>query len=222
MGGIADVLGNVNVIFYIVAYVVGGMPFGLLISKIVLGVNILNFGSGSTGATNVFRLFQSKNHKSAKLFSAATILLDALKGLFVVLAAKIMGLPFESQWAIAIISILGHCYSPFLGFNGGRGVSTAIGSVFLLMPLEGFVALIIWGIVGRVFKISSLSSLIGVLCGIIFTFIFPTIFDLPTNINLTKQIHSHVPVVLIGLFIIYTHVENIIRLFKGEEKKLNL
>lgn len=222
MDTIIDILSSINVIFYIIAYIAGGIPFGLLISKVVLGTNILHFGSGSTGATNVFRLFQSKNHKYAKLFSVTTIILDALKGLFVVLAAKLFGLSYETQWAIAIFSIIGHCYSPFLGFNGGKGVSTAIGSVFLLMPIEGCLGLVVWAIVGKVFKLSSLSSLVGILTGIALTFVTPYIFDLPTSINIVKQIHTHTPIVLIGLLIFYTHIENIIRLFKGQESKLNL
>ncbi|RDU72474.1 acyl-phosphate--glycerol-3-phosphate O-acyltransferase [Helicobacter anseris] len=215
-----SVITNINVLFYLFAYLFGGIPFGLVLTKIFFQIDIRKVGSGSIGATNVYRAIKEIQPQKAKFFSIITILLDATKGLIVVLFAKIFGLEYSVQWMIALLAILGHCYSPYLGFNGGKGVATAIGSVFLLMPIEGILGLIIWGIIGKVLKISSLSSLFGVLSGILFTFIIPNIFDLPQSINITKQIHSHVPVILIGVLIIYTHIPNIKRLLKGEEKKV--
>ena len=134
--------------------------------------------------------------------------------------AKAVGLSYETQWAIALLAIIGHCYSPYLGFKGGKGVATAIGSVLLLIPVEGICGLIVWGIVGKVFKISSLSSLIGALSGIVLTFVIPYILPLPDSISIVAQIHTHTPVVLIGLFILYTHIPNIKRLFSGQEGKV--
>lgn len=217
---VMSVITNINVLFYLFAYLFGGIPFGLVLTKIFFQIDIRKVGSGSIGATNVYRAIKEIQPQKAKFFSIITILLDATKGLIVVLFAKIFGLEYSVQWMIALLAILGHCYSPYLGFNGGKGVATAIGSVFLLMPIEGILGLIVWGIVGKVLKISSLSSLFGVLSGILFTFIIPNIFDLPQSINITKQIHSHVPVILIGALIIYTHIPNIKRLLKGEEKKV--
>lgn len=211
---------NPNILLYICAYLIGSIPFGALLVKIFAKKNILEIGSKSTGATNVYRAFIEISPKKAKFFSLLTLLLDAFKGLLVVLIAKIMGLSFETQYAIAILAILGHCYSPFLGFNGGKGVATAIGSVLLLIPVEGFCALIIWGIVGKVFKISSLSSLLGVLSGIILTFVIPNMFNLSESININSQIGTHVPVVLIGVIIINTHWENIKRLALKQEQQI--
>ncbi|PAF52450.1 glycerol-3-phosphate 1-O-acyltransferase PlsY [Helicobacter sp. 13S00477-4] len=217
---VLNIITNPNVIFYILAYLFGGIPFGLFLAKIFCGVNIRNFGSGSIGATNVYRALKDINAKKAKILSIFTIILDAIKGLIIVLLAKLFGLSYETQWAIAILSILGHCYSPYLNFNGGKGVATAIGSVILLMPVEGILGLIIWGIIGKIFKVSSLSSLIGVLSGIIFTFITPYVLKLPYSISILHQVHTHTPVIIIGIIILYTHIPNIIRLFKGEEKKV--
>lgn len=217
---IMSIITNINVLFYLFAYLFGGIPFGLVLTKIFFQIDIRKVGSGSIGATNVYRAIKEIQPEKAKIFSIITIFLDATKGLIVVLFAKIFGLEYSVQWMIALLAILGHCYSPYLGFNGGKGVATAIGSVFLLMPIEGILGLIVWGIVGKVLKISSLSSLFGVLSGILFTFIIPNIFDLPQSINIIKQIHSHVPVILIGALIIYTHIPNIKRLLKGEEKKV--
>ena len=78
----------------------------------------------------------------------------------------------------------------------------------------------VWFVVGKVFKISSLSSLIGVLSAIILTFIIPSILPLPQSLNINLQIHSHAPVLLMGALILYTHIPNIIRLIKKEEKKI--
>ncbi|WP_257874484.1 glycerol-3-phosphate 1-O-acyltransferase PlsY [Helicobacter sp. 11S03491-1] len=215
-----EIVTNINVIFYILAYLVGGIPFGLLLVKIFYKIDIRKIGSGSIGATNVYRAIKDNDVKKAKIFSFLTILLDAIKGLIVILFAKLFGLSYETQWMIAIMSILGHCYSPYLNFTGGKGVSTAIGSVILLMPMEGILGLIVWGIIGKVLKVSSLSSLLGVLSGVGFTFVIPYIIPLPPSISIIAQIGTHTPVVIIGIIILYTHIPNIMRLFKGEEKKV--
>lgn len=215
-----EILSNINVIFYILAYVVGGIPFGLLICKSIYKINLREIGSGSIGATNVYRAIKEIDPNKAKFYSILTIFLDAIKGMVVVALAKIFGLSYETQWSIALLSVLGHCYSPYLNFSGGKGVATAIGSVFLLIPIEGNLGLLVWFLVGKVFKISSLSSLMGVLSGLFFSFIIPYAFSLPKSIDITQQIQSHAPVILIGILIIYTHIPNIIRLFKKEEQKI--
>lgn len=214
------VFSNINVIFYVLAFIVGGIPFGWLLLKVLYKTDIRQIGSGSIGATNVYRTLKERGEKKAKPLSILTIVLDASKGLIMVALAKAVGLSYETQWAIALLAIIGHCYSPYLGFKGGKGVATAIGSVLLLIPVEGICGLIVWGIVGKVFKISSLSSLIGVLSGIVLTFVIPYILPLPDSISIVAQIHTHTPVVLIGLFILYTHIPNIKRLFSGQEGKV--
>ena len=220
MTDILYTLSNINVIFYIIAFLFGGIPFGWLLVKLIYKQDIRQVGSGSIGATNVYRAVKEIDERKAKMFSILTIILDAIKGLIVVAFAKMLGLGFSAQWLIALLAILGHCYSPYLGFKGGKGVATAIGSVLLLIPVEGICGLIVWGIVGKVFKISSISSLVGVLSGIILTFIIPYVVPLPDSISIIAQIDTHTPVVLIGLFILYTHIPNIKRLFSGKESKV--
>ncbi|WP_394952259.1 glycerol-3-phosphate 1-O-acyltransferase PlsY [uncultured Helicobacter sp.] len=219
-GAFIEVLTNNNVLFYLIAYLVGGIPFGLFLTKTFYNIDVRTIGSGSIGATNVYRAIKGINPKNATILAVSTIVLDACKGMFVVLAAKICGLSFETQWLIAILSILGHCYSPYLGFNGGKGVSTAIGSVILLIPIEGVLGLVVWGFVGKVLKVSSLSSLFGVLSGILLTFIVPYVLPIPDSINILAQVHTHTPVVIIGLLILYTHIPNIKRLLSGKEGKV--
>lgn len=211
---------NPNILLYICAYLVGSIPFGAVLVKIFAKQNVLEIGSKSTGATNVYRAFSATTPKKAKFFSLLTLLLDAFKGLFIVLCAKLAGLSFETQYAVALLAIIGHCYSVFLGFNGGKGVATAIGSVLLLIPVEGVCGLIVWAIVGKFFKISSLSSLLGVLSAVALTFFIPNTFHLPQSINVNEQIGTHVPLVLIALFIVNTHWDNIKRLALRQEAKL--
>ncbi|WP_034583652.1 glycerol-3-phosphate 1-O-acyltransferase PlsY [Helicobacter pametensis] len=215
-----EILSNINVIFYLLAYALGGIPFGLLLCKSVYGINLREVGSGSIGATNVYRAIKEIDPSKAKFYSILTIFLDATKGLFVVALAKIFGLSYETQWMIALLSVIGHCYSPYLNFTGGKGVATAIGSVFLLIPIEGSLGLLVWFIVGKMFKISSLSSLAGVISGLVLTFIVPYVLPLSQSINILSQINSHAPVILIGVLILYTHIPNIIRLFKKQEQKI--
>lgn len=220
LASIFTILSNINVMFYILAFIVGGIPFGWLLVKVGYKIDIRRIGSGSIGATNVYRAIKEHDEKKAKLLSILTIVLDASKGLIMVAIAKILDLSYETQWTIALLAIIGHCYSPFLGFKGGKGVATAIGSVLLLIPIEGICGLIVWGIVGKVFKISSIASLIGVLSGIALTFVIPYILPLPESISVIAQIHTHTPLVLIGLLIIYTHIPNIKRLFAKQEGKV--
>lgn len=211
-------LSNINVIFYLVAYLVGAIPFGYIIVRWGYKIDLLNIGSGSIGATNVYRALKDITPR-AKNLSILTILLDSTKGLLVVLCAKMVGLSFETQWAVAILSVLGHCFSPYLGFNGGKGVATTIGSVILLVPFEGAVGLLAWFIIGKVFKVSSLSSLIGVSVGILTTFITPYI-GLPDNISIMAQVGTHTPLIILLVLIIYTHIPNIMRLIRREEGKI--
>ena len=209
-----------NLIFYVIAYLFGGIPFGVMITRVFFKIDLQKIGSGSIGATNVYRALKEVAPKQAKFFSLLTLILDAIKGLIVILIAKLCGVPFGAQWLMAILAIIGHCYIPFLNFKGGKGVATAIGSVILLIPIEGILGLVVWGVVGKVFKVSSLSSLLGVLSGIALTFVVPYVFNLPESIDITKQINSHVPVVIIGIIIIYTHIPNIKRLITGQESKV--
>ena len=210
-----DIFGNINIIFYILAYFVGGIPFGYLIVK-RFRINLLEIGSGSIGATNVYRALKLQT-KHAKAFSILTIILDSTKGMIIVFVAKILGLSYETQWAIAVLSVLGHCYSPYLFFRGGKGVSTAIGSTILLVPLEGIIGLFAWFITGKIFKVSSLSSLLGVSIGILSSFFIP---HFSPSISITSQIGTHTPLMMILFLILYTHIPNIIRLITGQEGRI--
>lgn len=206
-----DFLFNINVQFYILSYLVGGIPFGLLLAKRFAGKDIRQSGSGSIGATNVLRVLKETNPILAKKLAITTVLLDALKGIVVLLIGKILGLSFETLWAIAVFAVFGHCYSPYLKFEGGKGVATGAGVLLVMLPIETFVAFITWFVAGKVLKISSLSSLLALGALLISSYIIhPTLGD----------IHSHAPLWIIAFIIVYKHIPNIMRLFQGKETKV--
>jgi len=200
-----DFLFNINAQFYIAAYLVGGIPFGLLLAKFFAGVNVKESGSNSIGATNVLRVVKETNPALAKKLGAATLLLDALKGITVLLIAMAAGMPESTLWGVAVLAVVGHCFSPYLWFEGGKGIATGLGVLLVMLPVETLVGLVVWGVMAKTLKISSISSLSGVLALLAASFI----------------IHpemAHAPVIIITIILFYKHIPNIVRLFKGEEK----
>jgi acyl phosphate:glycerol-3-phosphate acyltransferase len=209
---IFNFLTNINVTFYILAYLVGGIPFGLLLAKKFANIDVRQSGSQSIGATNVLRVLKEQDPSLAKKLAVATLVLDALKGMAVLfIANNIFVLTNATLWMIAVLSVLGHCYSPFLKFEGGKGVATGFGVMLFMLPFETLIAFVAWFIAGKILKISSLSSLIALLTLIIASYVIHP--DLPS-------IKSHAPVFLITFIIVYKHIPNIVRLFKGNETKV--
>ncbi len=202
-----DFLFNTNVQFFIAAYLVGGIPFGLLLAKKFAGVDIKSSGSGSIGATNVLRVVKETNPSLAKKLGIATLALDALKGVLVLAVAYFMGLSEATLWGIAVLAVIGHCFSPYLNFEGGKGVATGMGVMMFLLPMETLIALVVWAIAAKTIKISSLSSLTGVLALMIASFIL-------------HPEMAHAPALIIGFILFYKHIPNIIRIIKGEEKRV--
>jgi acyl phosphate:glycerol-3-phosphate acyltransferase len=205
-----DFLTNTNIIFYLLAYLAGGIPFGLLLAKQFAGVNIKESGSKSIGATNVLRVVKEQNPALAKKLSIATVVLDALKGTIVILVAMSMNISMETLWAIAVLSVLGHCYSVFLGFEGGKGVATALGAFIILIPIPTLIGATVWFICAKVLKISSLSSILGLLSVIAGVIV----------LNNGLSIDSNAPLYIIAFIIIYKHIPNIVRLVQGQEAKV--
>ena len=202
-----DFLSNINAQFYIIAYLVGSIPFGLLLAKFFAGVDVKASGSQSIGATNVLRVVKEKDPVLAKKLGATTLILDALKGIAVLVVADMIGLSDSALWGIAVLAVVGHCFSVYLWFEGGKGIATGMGVFLYLLPIETLIALASWFILAKTLKISSISSLGALFIAVIASFILHP--ELP-----------HAPIVLIAFILVYKHVPNIIRLFKGEEKRL--
>jgi len=206
-----EFLSNPNIIFNLAAYLIGGIPFGLILAKMFVGVDIKQSGSRSIGATNVLRVVKQENPALAKKLAIATVLLDAFKGIVVLLVAKLSGMPDATLWAVAVLAVAGHCFSPYLMFEGGKGVATGVGVFAFMMPLVTIVALVVWFILGKTLRISSLASLGALVAFIIASYIiYP---DVP-------NIHSHAPIWIIAIIVVYKHIPNIIRLLTGEEKRI--
>ncbi len=201
---------NINIQFFILAYLVGSIPFGLILAKQFAGVDVQSSGSKSIGATNVLRVVKETNPALAKKLGAATLILDALKGTLVVVIGMLVGLSQETLWGVAILALLGHCYSAYLKFEGGKGVATALGVLIVLLPIPTIIGGIVWAISAKTIKISSVSSLLGLVGVIVSTYIFAD----------GLGVGSNTPLYIIAFIVIYKHIPNIVRLVKGEEKKI--
>ncbi len=219
MESVLNFLTNINIIFTLLGYLIGGIPFGYALMKIFYGMDITKIGSGGIGATNVLRALQSRGVSNAKQMALLVLILDLFKGMFAVFLSKLFGLEYSLQWMVAIASILGHCYSPFLNFNGGKGVSTIMGSVVLLIPIESLIGLMVWFFVGKVLKISSLASILGVGTATILIFFIPYM-HIPDSVNILKEVGTQTPMMLIFIFTLIKHAGNIFNLLAGKEKKV--
>ncbi len=206
-----DLMSNQNVLFYLASYIIAGIPFGFILAKLIAGVDVREEGSGNIGATNVLRVLKQKAPHLATKLSILTLLLDILKGLVILLVANAMGLSDSVLWLIAILSVLGHCFSPFLMFEGGKGVATGLGVMGFMLPFETLIGVLVWLFFAKVLKIVSLASIVGVLALLISSYILHP--DVP-------NIHTHAPIWIISWLIIYKHIPNIVRLFKKEESKV--
>ena len=187
------------IVIIIVSYLLGSIPFGLILTKLFLKKDIRDIGSGNIGATNVLR-------SGNKLIGYLTLLLDILKAVVPVIYIKIN---FPDFIYISSLSVfLGHVFPVWLKFKGGKGVATYVGILFSINLIFGFVFIISWLLVFIFSKYSSLSSLLASLTVPIYLFV--------TN---DEQI---IFFVILFVLIFYTHRENIKRLKNKEETKSNI
>ena len=212
VSGILEFITSFNGALYLFGYLLGGIPFGYLLAKYIGKVDIKNSGSGNIGATNVLRVLKQKDEKLAKKLGAITLILDALKGAVAVLIAKFLGANDFVVWSVGVFAVIGHCYTPFLKFEGGKGVATGFGVLMALIPIPTIIALIVWFIAAKTIKISSLSSLVALGAIIVSTF-----FIYPDGL---PNIHTYTPLYVIAFIIFYKHIPNIKRLLLKEEGKV--
>ncbi|TCK02915.1 glycerol-3-phosphate 1-O-acyltransferase PlsY [Phorcysia thermohydrogeniphila] len=191
---------GVFILACILAFVFGSIPFGFVIGKLK-GVDVRQYGSGNIGATNVSRVLGKK-------YGALVLLLDALKGALPVLFLKVSGYSIEYQVVAGLSAILGHCFSPFLKFRGGKGVATGLGVFLVVSPKVTLIAFLVFLSVFLTTRYVSLSSITAALS-------FPLVFRfLEKPSDFTSLILFITAFVVVG-----KHYQNIIRLLKGEEKK---
>ena len=191
---------DINLIIVAVySYLLGSIPFGLILTKIFLKKDIRDIGSGNIGTTNVLRT-------GNKSLAAATLVLDLLKGYFSIIITFTY---FENLISYsALICFIGHIFPVWLKFKGGKGVATYLGVVLALSYKFFLIFGISWLILSFLFRYASLSSIISSLIVFVCSYFFNNNFSLILFIFF--------------IIILYTHRENIVRLKNSEESKIKL
>ena len=184
----------------IFSYLMGSIPFGLILTKIFLKKDIREIGSGNIGATNALRT-------GNKLIGYSTLILDVLKAVIPVLYVKI-NFP-DAVYISALFAFIGHVFPAWLKFKGGKGVATYVGILFSLNIIFGLVFGICWLIIFFISKYSSLASLIGSL-------------SIPVYILIFEGLENVFFYVIMFILISFTHRENIKRLKNKAETKTKI
>ena len=209
------------IVFCIISFIIGSIPFGLIVTKISGYGDIRKIGSGNIGATNVLRT-------GNKLLALLTLLLDISKSFAFLYFVKInFILILEKELLIilyvliSILSLLGHMFSPFLLLKGGKGIATSAGILFFINWIGASVILFVWLIVALKYKTSSLGALSA-------SFIAPIIFWFLYKINVIENLFyvTNISILEVYLILIISiliwikHISNIKRLISGTESKI--
>lgn len=183
------------------AYLLGSIPFGLIIHKLMGRGDIRAHGSGNIGATNVLRT-------GGRAAGIATLVLDAGKGAAATLLARALSGEPSVEAAAAFVSVLGHCHPIWLGFRGGKGVATACGAYYPLAPVPMTLSLALFGALSLTTRIVSLGSLAAGVA-------------LPLLILWWNPARALLLSVLAALaLVVLRHRENISRLIEGRERRI--
>jgi acyl phosphate:glycerol-3-phosphate acyltransferase len=205
------------------SYLIGSLPFALIIGRIFKGIDIRKYGSGNLGSTNAFRVLGIS-------YGILVQLLDIGKGLFVVIVLSNLmydNLPFSNitpfddltlvKIIAGIAAVIGHTFSPFAGFKGGKGINTALGMLISLSPVETSVS-------AGFFILILLSSGYVSLGSIVASFVFPMTMFLRENL-FKVEVYGYKTLIFfsiaVSVFLIYNHRSNIIRLLKGNENRFD-
>lgn len=200
---------NRILMFHLVAFILGSIPCGYLLGK-MKGVDIRDHGSGNIGATNIARVM-------GKFPGLIILIADFAKGLLAVLLVHL--LPASTQVlsaqsfaaSLGLCAIIGHCYSPFMRFNGGKGVATGLGVFLLLTPIPALVAVGIFILSLKIFNYISLSSILAAA-------------TIPIAYAVLQENNGMIMTVAVtaACIVMSRHKANIYRIREGTEPKLNL
>ena len=184
----------------IISYLMGSIPFGLILTKFFLKKDIRDIGSGNIGATNALRT-------GNKLIGYTTLILDISKAIIPVIYVKV-NFP-ELIFIASLCAFLGHVFPVWLKFKGGKGVATYVGILFSINILLGTIFIISWIVIFVLTKYSSLSSIIGAI-------------SIPLYLLLNGQSNNVIFFIIMFVLIFFTHRENIKRLKNKEESKTKI
>jgi len=194
-----------GILLVVTGYLMGSIPFGFVLGRIVLGVDVRTVGSGNIGGTNVARA-------GGKKLGFAVIVLDAVKAVVPVVVARrlLEGTPAGEIWMVlvAVAAFSGHLFPVWLGFKGGKGVATAVGIFLVLAPWAAIAGLITFAVAYAATRISSVGSLAGTAVCTVGAFV---------QHGWTSPISW--ACLVIALLIVVRHRANIRRILSGEEKR---
>ena len=197
----------------ITSYLMGSIPFGLVLTKIFLKKDIREIGSGNIGATNVLRT-------GNKYLAVLTLILDILKGYIPVVIALYYFNNFV--YLTALLTMLGHIFPIWLKFKGGKGVATYLGIISALSIQLSLLFIFTWIIVSLIFKYSSLSSMFGALTVFVVNFVRETVIVNDISLNSSISITDSKILFIFFILIIYTHRINILNLKNKTESKIKI
>jgi len=210
-------------IIVIFSYLVGSIPSSIIVSKAARGIDIREHGSGNAGGTNVMRVLGWK-------YGLLVIIMDALKGaVAVVLIARLFygPLPFENvspfddftlvQIIAGISAVVGHIWTIFAGFKGGKGIATALGMLLMLITVEMLIAVGVFILVVTISRYVSLGSLLAAVSIPISLVLRENVFHVDIS-----GYNTILPfVIFLTLLVIFTHRKNLVRLFNGTESRIS-
>ena len=184
----------------IISYLMGSIPFGLILTKLFFKKDIREIGSGNIGATNVLR-------SGNKIIGYTTLILDILKAVIPVIFVKIYYTDF--LYLASLSAFLGHVFPIWLKFKGGKGVATYVGILFVINIYFGIIFALCWFVIFGITKFSSLSSLIASI-------------SIPVYLIITSNFDEIFFFIIMFVLIFFTHRENIKRLKNKEETKTKI
>lgn len=190
------------------SYFIGAIPSSFIMGKVVRGIDLREHGSGNLGAANAFRVLGVKSGVPVLLF-------DIIKGFIAVhFFSELGGGGFAYALLSTFVVVLGHNYSIFVGFSGGKGVGTTTGAFFALAPHAVVMCLVIWTIILLIVRIVSVASMVGA--------VFLPLTILISNRFFGTDVHPSIVglAVVIAILVIYKHRSNLGRLRRGEEKRI--
>jgi glycerol-3-phosphate acyltransferase PlsY len=193
------------IISILIAYMLGSIPFGKIITKLLTGEDITKTGSKNIGATNVYRTVSKKA-------GLLVLLLDGIKPIIAQVIIYYFFAQFYQNYKFLyfLTSIIGHIFPIWLMFKGGKGVACFFGGYLIITPIPTLIAMAVWLLTVKITKTSSLGALISIF--------LLTIYQIVSNYGSLNKI----TIFTIMLLIFWKHTENIKRLIQGKENKINL